>query len=191
MHAITRSVAFAFVSLLFGCAPAGGPLMGGGAPAGPQVSEADRIFVMAAVTWDRNHDGQVTCGEWQAYVVELFGIADKPKDDALGEEEFAKLVKTDRLFASANLAYWDANKDGKVAKAEMMEHPNPAFTILDRDTDCTLSPTELLAARSVQPSSDGPPGGGRGGPGGGSGPPGGGSGGMGGGMGGGGMGGGM
>lgn len=160
--------------------------MGGGQAPGPQVSDSDRIFLMAAATWDRNHDGQVTCGEWQAYVVELITTADKSKDGALSVEEFAKVVQTDRLFSSAGFDYWDTNKDGKVTKSEMMEHPNPAFTVLDRDTDCVLSPTELLAARSLQsaPSQGRPPGGGPGGggprgggPGGGSGgPPGGGSG---------------
>lgn len=128
--------------------------MGGGQGPGLQVSDSDRIFLMAAPTWDRNHDGQVTCGEWQAYVVELAASADKSKDGALSEEEFAKLIQTDRLFASANFAYWD--------------------------TDCVLSPTELLAARSLQsaPASGGgsrggggPGGPGGGGPGGGSGGP--------------------
>lgn len=177
--ALAHGLALAVAVLLLGCAPTGGPLMGGGQGPGLQVSDSDRIFLMAASTWDRNHDGQVTCGEWQAYIVELIASADKSKDGALNEEEFAKLIQTDRLFASANFAYWDTNKDGKVTKAEMMDHPNPAFTVLDRDTDCVLSPTELLAARSLQsaPESGGGPrgGGGPGGPGGGG--PGGGSGG--------------
>lgn len=139
---------------------------------------------MAAGTWDRNRDGQVTCVEWQAYVVELVASADKSKDGTLSEEEFAELVRIDRLFATAGFAYWDTNKDGKVTKEEMMERPNPAFTVLDRDTDCVLSPAELLAARSLQSgpgAQGGPPGGGpKGGdPGGGSGgPPGGGGGGF-------------
>ena len=148
-----------------------GSPMGGAPGPGQNVSQADRIFVMAAVTWDRNHDGPVTCGEWQAYVVELFADADKNKDGTLSEEEFGRIVRTDRLFASANFAYWDTNKDGKVTKSEMIEHQNPAFTLLDRDTDCVLSPTELATARSLQSAlggGGGPPvkgGPGRGGPG--------------------------
>lgn len=138
---------------------------------------------MAAGTWDRNRDGQVSCGEWQVYVVELVASADKSKDGALSQEEFSTLAQTDRLFSTADFAYWDTDKDGKVTRTEMIEHPNPAFTILDRDTDCQLSPAELLAARSLQTSpgsQGGPPGGGPkgGGPGGGGsgGPPGGGGG---------------
>ena len=177
MPALTYGLAFTVVALLLGCAPLGSSPMGGGPGPGPNVSDTDRIFLMAAGTWDRNHDGRVTCGEWQAYVIELVANADKSKDGALSEEEFTKLVQTDRLFATAGFAYWDTNKDGKVTRAEMLEHPNPAFTLLDRDTDCVLSPIELSAARSLQNSPDSqgaPPGGGPrggGGPGGGSGGP--------------------
>ncbi|WP_171988079.1 EF-hand domain-containing protein [Hyphomicrobium sp. NDB2Meth4] len=171
---IKHGMALPLLASLLGCAPIGGP-MGGNPGPGQNVSEADRMFVMAANTWDRNHDGQVTCGEWQAYVIELVATVDKSKDGALSEEEFAKLVQTDRLFATAGFKYWDTNKDGKVTRPEMLEHTNPAFTLLDRDTDCVLTSTELSAARSIQSSPEGgggPPGGGgpgRGGPGGGSG----------------------
>jgi len=124
-----------------------------GSAFGPSLSETERVFLASAGTWDTNRDGQVTCAEWQGYLAELVAGADKSGDGALTPEEFATIVKTDRLFETADFAFWDTNRDGKITKAEMIEHPNPAFTLLDRDRDCTLSPTELSASRSLQISS--------------------------------------
>jgi Ca2+-binding EF-hand superfamily protein len=141
------------------------------------LDDAQRIFLMAAGTWDSNHDDQVTCAEWQGYLVELMASADKSGDGTLSEEEFATIVQADRLFATADFAFWDADRDGKITRSEMIERPNPAFTILDRDKDCVLTDSELSAARSLQqpPKMPGGPPVGKPGGGPGGGPPGGGS----------------
>jgi len=44
------------------------------------ISETDRVFLSAAGTWDRNHDGIVTCDEWKSYAGELFDAADANHD---------------------------------------------------------------------------------------------------------------
>ena len=33
---------------------------------GSAIPETDRVFLSAAGSWDRNHDGIVTCDEWKA-----------------------------------------------------------------------------------------------------------------------------
>lgn len=159
---------------LLGCASTWG-----GGPGPGQMNETDRIFLMAAGTWDSDHDGQVTCAEWQGYLNELVASADKSRDGALNVEEFATLVRTDRLFAAADFTFWDTDHDGKVTREDMVARPNPAITLLDRDKNCVLTDTELAVARPLQ-NAPGPQGGPRGGgpsggPGSGGGPPGGGS----------------
>lgn len=60
------------------------------------------------------------------------GHHDKP-DDKVGE--FATL---------------DANKDGKLSKAELSKHKlGPHFGMLDADKNCTLSPTEFAAGKAM------------------------------------------
>jgi len=140
------------------------------------MSEVDRIFLMAAGTWDGNHDGEVACAEWQGYLVDLFASADKSHDGALSAEEFTAFAQTDRLFSVATFEYWDANHDANVTRSELVDRQNPAFTHLDRDANCVLTETELSAARSLQSvPRGGPPGKGPGREGAPGGPPGGGN----------------
>jgi EF hand len=112
------------------------------------VSETDRVFLMAAGSWDRNHDNNVTCDEWKAYATELFNGADANRDDAVDASEWGRIVAVDRMFETANLSYFDANGDGKVTRAEMVERQNPAFKLMDTGKTCSLSGAQVAGARS-------------------------------------------
>ena len=79
----------------------------------PSISETDRVFLSAAGTWDRNHDGIITCDEWKAYAGELFDAADANHDGFVDRTEWATIVQTDRMFATVDLGYYDANGDGR------------------------------------------------------------------------------
>jgi Ca2+-binding EF-hand superfamily protein len=107
-------------------------------------------FIRAAQTWDLNHDGKVTCEEWQSYARSLFKEVDTDHDGKLTREEFAKLAKIDRLFEVANFDYYDATKQGYVTEADLVERPNPAFVALDKDNTCVLSTYQLRAATSAE-----------------------------------------
>lgn len=113
------------------------------------VSEIDTVFLAAAGNWDRNHDGVVTCDEWKAYATELFDAADTNRDGMLTPDEYASIIKTDRMFETANFKYWDSNGDGKISRAEFIERPNPAFTLLDKSKSCQLTSTELSGGRQL------------------------------------------
>lgn len=113
-----------------------------------KVSETDRVFLMAAGSWDRNRDNNVTCDEWKAYATELFNAADASRDDALDTTEWSEIVKTDRMFDVANHDYFDANNDGKVSRAEFVDRPNPAFKLMDTGNTCSLSGAQVAGARS-------------------------------------------
>jgi hypothetical protein len=106
------------------------------------ASPLERQFAAAATTWDLNHDGDVTCEEWRHYASTLFREADADHDGNLTPEEFAAMARRDRLFEIAGFAYFDADGDGRITLAELVDKPNPAFTLLDTNHDCVITPEE-------------------------------------------------
>ena len=108
----------------------------------------DGAFIRAAATWDLNHDGNVTCDEWRQYAASIFKDADLNRDGKLTPEEFQRLAKIDRLFETANFAYYDVDKKGYVTQADFVDRPNPAFLELDKEKTCVLKTHQLRAAIS-------------------------------------------
>src|SRR5882762_8654977 len=70
------------------------------------ATAVEREFALAAVTWDLNKDGDVTCDEWKQYVTGLFREADANRDGILTREEFATLARRDRLFDTVTFDYF-------------------------------------------------------------------------------------
>jgi hypothetical protein len=112
------------------------------------LSPVDRAYLQAAGSWDANHDNVVTCNEWKSYTEDLFNGADTNHDDSLDAGEWPNLVKIDRLFQTADLAYFDGNGDGKVTRAEFVNKPNPAFVLMDKAGSCKLDGSQIASARS-------------------------------------------
>ncbi len=108
----------------------------------------DGAFIRAAATWDLNHDGNVTCDEWKQYAASLFKEADLNHDGKLTPDEWDRLAKIDRLFLTANFAYYDSDKKGYVTLADLVDKPNPAFLELDKDNTCVIKTYQLRAAIS-------------------------------------------
>lgn len=133
------------------------------------LSDVDRAFVQAALSWDQDKDGQVTCAEWQAYARELFEAADIDRDGRLSASEFQRISRDDKTFIYADFGYYDLDRDGRVSRAEFIERKNPAITHLDVNGDCVLDAEELGKARVLNraPPSGPPPGMDKGGKGGG------------------------
>ena len=58
----------------------------------------------------RSHPTSATpCDEWKAYAAELFDSADAGHKGFVSTDEFATIIKTDRMFETADFKYWDAN----------------------------------------------------------------------------------
>jgi hypothetical protein len=111
-------------------------------------------FLRAAITWDLDGNGDVTCEEWRAYVRGLFQEADANRDGSLTRDEFADMARRDRLFETARFSYFNPGGDGRLTLAEITNKPNPAFKLLDTNGDCRLTPEER-AGRSAQSRAQG------------------------------------
>ena len=133
--------------ILLACTVALAACGGGGANPFTSASAVDLEFAQAAITWDLNHDGDVTCDEWKRYAADLFREADANRDGFLSREEFAAMATRDRLFQTAGFGYFDANGDGRLTLAEIADKPNPAFRLLDVDQDCRITPEERSSQR--------------------------------------------
>ncbi|HMN36871.1 MAG TPA: histidine kinase [Hyphomicrobium sp.] len=147
---LTAVAALALPLAAAGCSGAKLPTVGSINPfsSSKTISETDRVFLMAAGSWDRNRDNQVTCDEWKAYANELFSGADANGDGELDSTEWASVVAVDRMFTTANLDYFDTNNDNKVSHAEFVDRQNPAFKLLDTANSCVLSGDQVAGARS-------------------------------------------
>ncbi|MEZ5898393.1 MAG: histidine kinase [Hyphomicrobiaceae bacterium] len=147
---IALAAAVALPMAAGGCSGAKLPSVGSINPfsSSKSISDTDRVFLMAAGSWDRNRDNQVTCDEWKAYANELFDRADANGDGEVDTTEWASIVAVDRMFVTANLDYFDTNHDNKVSRAEFVDRPNPAFTLLDTANTCVLTGDQVAGARS-------------------------------------------
>ena len=117
-----------------GCATSKSPLA--------SASPLERQFAAAVVTWDLNHDGDVTCEEWKQYTSALFREADSNHDGVLTQDGYSALGHRDKLFEMAGFAYFDADGDSRITLAELIDKPNPAFALLDTNHDCVITPEE-------------------------------------------------
>lgn len=115
------------------------------------ASSVDLTFVGAAQTWDLNKDNSVGCDEWKQYTNELFQAADINRDGMVGQDEYPRITKQDKLFETVGFGYFDSNGDGRIALAEFVEKPNPAFRLLDKNSDCLLDGNELVQTRGPPP----------------------------------------
>lgn len=129
---------------------------GGCGSSAPGLGEGmDGAFIRAAATWDLNHDGNVTCDEWKQYAASLFKDVDLNHDGKLSPEEFDRLAKIDRLFLTANFAYYDADHKGHVTLSDLTDKPNPAFLELDKEKTCVIKTYQLRAAISPESKQSG------------------------------------
>jgi Ca2+-binding EF-hand superfamily protein len=95
-----------------------------------------------------NQDGVLTCEEWKRFAEQLFRRSDRNGDGALDQQELLALGQLEPIFAKADMAYFDANRDGRLTLREFADTPNPIFARYDRDHDCQVTADEIKSASS-------------------------------------------
>lgn len=112
----------------------------------------------AASRWDLNQDGVFTCEEWKEFVGGVFSRADKNKDGFLNASEFHDLRISERLFASADISYFDEDRDQRVSRKEFVDKPSPFFARYDLNSDCRVTAQEMKGPSTNAKKEKGPPG---------------------------------
>jgi hypothetical protein len=103
------------------------------------LSRNDPLIAWASTWGDAGGTGVYTCEEWKRYAAKLFKDADKNHDGFLDPQEFKTIQQADKILKSADFAYFDDNKDGRVSRAEFIEKPNPLFARYDYKSECKVS----------------------------------------------------
>lgn len=97
---------------------------------------------------DTNGDGAITLAEAQTARAGMFERLDADDDGYLSEAERTNANRQGGQ-ARRGLEGADANNDGRIGRAEMMNQPYRGFDRLDRNNDDVVSAEELEAARSL------------------------------------------
>jgi hypothetical protein len=116
------------------------------------ASRTDPLLNNGPPVWDANHDGIYTCDEWKKFMEQLFASADKGRKGFLTPQEFESVKKADPSLAQADFGYFDENQDGKITRKEFVEKPSVFILRFDRNGDCRVTPDELKAATTPQPT---------------------------------------
>jgi EF hand domain-containing protein len=104
----------------------------------------DPYLTWAQVWGNRDGRGVYTCEEWKRYVGKLFDQADRNRDGFLDSKEFDAIRAGDSMFKDAEVGYFDDNRDGRVSRAEFVNHPNPFFARYDKKGTCRVTLDEIM-----------------------------------------------
>ena len=70
-----------------------------------------------------------------------------PRSGWKGEIEMSSVIairKADPVLKSADLAYFDANRDGRVSRSEFVDKPNLFFVRYDRKGACRVTYDNIM-----------------------------------------------
>jgi len=107
-------------------------------------STNDALVAWATVWGDVGRTGVFTCEEWKRYATKLFNDADRNRDGYLSAEEFNSIRKADTMLKSADLGYFDDNRDGRVSRSEFIDKPNLFFVKYDRKRECRVTYDNIM-----------------------------------------------
>jgi hypothetical protein len=124
----------------------------GSSLASAQSGRIDPLLNNGPPVWDANHDGIFTCEEWKSFMERLFASGDKSRKGFLTPAEFEAIKKADPGLAQADFGYFDENQDGKISRKEFVEKPSVFIQRFDKNGDCRVTPDELKAATTPQPT---------------------------------------
>ena len=119
------------------------------APAAFAQSKGEGMKLLTAA--DSNRDGVVTRDEYARARAANFARLDRNKDGAVSNADFKRLTRFKPDAASrldTLIATMDADKDGKVTRAEFDTAPMPLFERADANGDGRIDANEMAAAKA-------------------------------------------
>lgn len=96
--------------------------------------------------WDYDEDGLVTCDDIALKRSRLFRQLDSDNDGFLTSGEYRYAKFEDKTFLFYDFLTTNKNGDGGVDVDEFVAVPHSAFQRMDADSDCIVSPHEMMAA---------------------------------------------
>lgn len=99
---------------------------------------------------DANGDGMITRAEFAAARAARFAKMDRNKDGAISSADLPRMKRAAnklKPLIEMLVAQSDANRDGKVSRAEMANGPMPIFDRADANSDGAIDKAELAVVR--------------------------------------------
>ncbi|MEO0462405.1 MAG: EF-hand domain-containing protein [Pseudomonadota bacterium] len=121
-------------------------ILGAGSAAAQSADEVEALLKQA----DANRDGQVTWAEVVELRTKMFSRLDRNGDGYADKSDRPRMFGSKFDQAMTKAARFDADGDGRISKAEMIEAEAPAFTKADANGDKIVTTDEISAARSAQ-----------------------------------------
>lgn len=119
--------------------------------AAPALADSQDPIEQLLANFDRvdaNSDGVITQAEYRTVQDTRWTQIDRNGDGYLGEDDFPRRAARRARTQLAEIAYLDANGDGRISQSEFLSGPAPVFRRADQNGDGALTRAELEAAAS-------------------------------------------
>jgi len=116
-------------------------------PAGPAQAQAGDQFQSMLARADANGDGAVTWAEFMALRTGMVAAMDRNDDGYVDSQDRPRLMASRFDEGFERLVQADANRDGRISRAELTNRQAPAFEAADTDRNRVLSASEIAAIR--------------------------------------------
>lgn len=102
---------------------------------------------------DTDGDGRITRAEFTQSRARMFDKLDRDEDGYLSDADMSQRRFKRRSGGGGRfkelIDYLDENDDGRVARSEFVEGPNPMFDRADRNADGVIDPDEMAELREA------------------------------------------
>lgn len=117
----------------------------------PALAQSQDPIQQVLANFDRidiNGDGVISSAEYRTIQVGRWPQIDRNGDGFLTLEDVPRIAAGRARAQLEQIAYLDANGDGRISQSEFLDGPPPVFRRADSDADGALTRSEVEAAAS-------------------------------------------